>query len=104
MHRIRLPRAVRVDIQGVAYANVQIKMNGYFCNRGSRKTTSVGAAIDTGRNSIVVLNRKGIERLAGNSYGIPEKYAVSLAKKRIRKRASFFDHLAGAQQLSGYPH
>lgn len=29
--------------------------------------------IDTGRNSILVLNRKGIERLAGNSYGVPEK-------------------------------
>jgi CRP-like cAMP-binding protein len=29
--------------------------------------------IDTGRNLIVVLNRKGIEQLAGNSYGVPEK-------------------------------
>ena len=29
--------------------------------------------IDTGRNSIIVLNRKGIERLAGDSYGVPEK-------------------------------
>jgi CRP-like cAMP-binding protein len=29
--------------------------------------------IDTGRNQIVVLNRKGIEQLAGNSYGVPEK-------------------------------
>jgi CRP-like cAMP-binding protein len=29
--------------------------------------------IDTGRNSIIVLNRKGIEKLAGNSYGVPEK-------------------------------
>ena len=29
--------------------------------------------IDTGRNKIVVLNRKGIERAAGNSYGAPER-------------------------------
>jgi CRP-like cAMP-binding protein len=29
--------------------------------------------IDTGRNQIVVLNRKGIERAAGSSYGVPEK-------------------------------
>jgi CRP-like cAMP-binding protein len=29
--------------------------------------------IDTGRNSIIVLNRKGIEKLAGHSYGVPEK-------------------------------
>jgi CRP-like cAMP-binding protein len=29
--------------------------------------------IDTGRNQILVLNRKGIERVAGNSYGVPEK-------------------------------
>jgi CRP-like cAMP-binding protein len=29
--------------------------------------------IDTGRNQIVVLNRKGIEQAAGSSYGMPEK-------------------------------
>ena len=29
--------------------------------------------IDNGRNQIVVLNRKGIERAAGKSYGTPEK-------------------------------
>ena len=29
--------------------------------------------IDTGRNQILVLNRKGIEQAAGNSYGAPEK-------------------------------
>ena len=29
--------------------------------------------IDNGRNEIVVLDRKGIEKVAGNSYGIPEK-------------------------------
>ena len=29
--------------------------------------------IDTGRNQILVLNRKAIERAAGNSYGVPEK-------------------------------
>ena len=29
--------------------------------------------IDSGRNQIVILNRKGIERAAGGSYGIPEK-------------------------------
>jgi CRP-like cAMP-binding protein len=29
--------------------------------------------IDTGRNKIIVLNRKGIERAAGKSYGTPEK-------------------------------
>jgi Crp-like helix-turn-helix domain len=29
--------------------------------------------IYTGRNEITVLNRKGIERVAGNSYGVPEK-------------------------------
>jgi CRP-like cAMP-binding protein len=29
--------------------------------------------IDTGRNQILVLNRKGLERVAGNSYGVPEK-------------------------------
>jgi CRP-like cAMP-binding protein len=29
--------------------------------------------IDTGRNQIVLLDRKGIERVAGNSYGVPEK-------------------------------
>ena len=29
--------------------------------------------IDTGRNQIVVLSRKGIERLAGSCYGVPEK-------------------------------
>ena len=29
--------------------------------------------IETGRNQIVVLSRKGIEQLAGNAYGVPEK-------------------------------
>ena len=29
--------------------------------------------IHTGRSEIMVLNRKGIERMAGNSYGVPEK-------------------------------
>ena len=29
--------------------------------------------IDTGRNRIVVLNRKGTEQAAGNSYGVPER-------------------------------
>ncbi len=29
--------------------------------------------IDAGRNQIAVLNRKGIERLAGTAYGIPER-------------------------------
>jgi hypothetical protein len=29
--------------------------------------------INTGRNEITVLDRKGIERTAGNSYGVPEK-------------------------------
>ena len=29
--------------------------------------------IDNGRNQIMVLNRKGIERMAGKSYGMPEK-------------------------------
>ena len=29
--------------------------------------------IDTGRNQIMVLNRNGIEKLAGSSYGMPEK-------------------------------
>ena len=29
--------------------------------------------IDNGRNQIVVLDRKGIEKVAGNSYGVPEK-------------------------------
>ena len=29
--------------------------------------------IENGRNKIVVLNRKGIEKMAGNSYGVPEK-------------------------------
>jgi hypothetical protein len=29
--------------------------------------------IQTGRNKIVVLNRKGIELVAGDSYGVPEK-------------------------------
>jgi CRP-like cAMP-binding protein len=29
--------------------------------------------IKTGRNQILVLNRKGIERTAGDSYGVPEK-------------------------------
>ncbi len=29
--------------------------------------------IETGRNQIVVLNRNGIEKLAGHSYGVPEK-------------------------------
>ncbi len=29
--------------------------------------------IDTGRNKIMVLNRKGIEKVAGSSYGTPEK-------------------------------
>jgi CRP-like cAMP-binding protein len=29
--------------------------------------------IDTGRNQIMMLNRKGIERAAGHSYGLPEK-------------------------------
>ena len=29
--------------------------------------------INTGRNQIVLLNRKGIERAAGDSYGVPEK-------------------------------
>ena len=29
--------------------------------------------IDTGRNRILVRNRKGIERVARGSYGVPEK-------------------------------
>jgi len=29
--------------------------------------------IDTGRSQIRVLSRKGIEQIAGNSYGVPEK-------------------------------
>ena len=29
--------------------------------------------IDTGRNQVVVRNRKGLERRAGHSYGVPEK-------------------------------
>ena len=29
--------------------------------------------IENGRNKIVVLNRTGIEKIAGNSYGVPEK-------------------------------
>jgi CRP-like cAMP-binding protein len=29
--------------------------------------------IDTGRNQLVVLNRKGLESLAGSCYGVPEK-------------------------------
>ena len=29
--------------------------------------------IENGRNKIVVLNRTGIEKLAGSSYGVPEK-------------------------------
>jgi CRP-like cAMP-binding protein len=29
--------------------------------------------IQTGRNKIVVLNRKGIELVAGDSYGVPER-------------------------------
>jgi CRP-like cAMP-binding protein len=29
--------------------------------------------IDTGRNKILLLNRKGLEQLAGSSYGVPEK-------------------------------
>jgi CRP-like cAMP-binding protein len=29
--------------------------------------------VESGRNKIIILNRKGIERLAGNSYGVPEK-------------------------------
>jgi CRP-like cAMP-binding protein len=28
--------------------------------------------IENGRNKIIVLNRKGIEKMAGNSYGVPE--------------------------------
>ena len=29
--------------------------------------------IDTGRNQIIVRNRKGLEQAAGKSYGVPEK-------------------------------
>jgi len=29
--------------------------------------------IDSRRNQILLLNRKGIERLAGKAYGIPER-------------------------------
>jgi len=29
--------------------------------------------IETGRNQIVVVNRNGIEKMAGQSYGVPEK-------------------------------
>jgi Mn-dependent DtxR family transcriptional regulator len=29
--------------------------------------------IETGRNHIVVLNRKGVEQVAGTAYGVPEK-------------------------------
>jgi hypothetical protein len=29
--------------------------------------------IENGRNKIVIRNRKGIERMAGGSYGTPEK-------------------------------
>jgi hypothetical protein len=28
--------------------------------------------IETGRNQITVLNRNGIEKMAGNFYGVPE--------------------------------
>jgi hypothetical protein len=31
------------------------------------------ASIETGRNKIVVLNRNGLEKMAGYSYGVPEK-------------------------------
>ncbi len=29
--------------------------------------------IDNGRNKILMLNRKGLEQLAGGAYGVPEK-------------------------------
>jgi CRP-like cAMP-binding protein len=39
--------------------------------------------IETGRNQIVVLNRNGIEKVAGHSYGIPEKeYRRLIGKDR----------------------
>jgi hypothetical protein len=38
--------------------------------------------IETGRNQILVLNRSGIERAAGGSYGAPEKEHRRLIRLR----------------------
>lgn len=40
--------------------------------------------IDSGRNQIVILNRKGLERTAGGSYGVPEKEYRRLVGKDRR--------------------
>ena len=40
--------------------------------------------IDSGRNQIIVLNRKGIQRRAGASYGVPEKEYRRLVGKLPR--------------------
>jgi Mn-dependent DtxR family transcriptional regulator len=37
------------------------------------KTLKRQKLIDTGRNQIVLRNRKGMERIAKGSYGVPEK-------------------------------
>jgi CRP-like cAMP-binding protein len=37
--------------------------------------------IDSGRNQIVVRDRKGIERMAGGSYGVPEKNIGALVAR-----------------------
>ena len=38
---------------------------------GSLQSLKRQKLIDTGRNQIVILNRKGVERAAGTSYGVP---------------------------------
>ena len=43
--------------------------------------------IENGRNKIVVLNRKGIEKMAGNSYGVPER-KIGGSSVRIIVRAA----------------
>ena len=46
--------------------------------------------IENGRNKIVVLNRKGIEKMAGNSYGVPEKeFGGSSVRIIVRAAASW---------------
>jgi hypothetical protein len=59
--------------------------------------------IDNGRNKIVVLNRKGIERAAGKSYGTPKWSTDALLVRIIvgRARCEFRCVLAVGSVLPG---
>ena len=39
--------------------------------------------VESGRNKIIILNRKGIEQLAGNSYGVPKRNIAASSERWI---------------------